>query len=911
MKLSNQLFRYFIFSFTAFIFSCSSPDTGEKEQSGLQFPKKRLAWEFERLKDPNTNEIPVNIRKREMLFAKTLNKSLKKSAAEQSYLHQGPYNVGGRTRAAAVDVSNPQLILAGGVSGGMWKSTNGGQSWYKTTSADQHHATSCLVQDTRPGKTNIWYYGSGEGVGNSATKSFSAIYTGNGVYKSTDNGENWVNLPATISPEPQTSTNWDFIWRLVTDPSTSDKDVVYAAIRNGIQKSEDGGQTWRQVLAGSTNTSYTDLAISSTGVLYATFSFDSGLNGVHRSTDGETWTRIDNGNFPSSTQRIVLAIDPNNENRVYFLAHTPGAGKVVQVFFDQTEGNSLLSYDYIGGDGSGSGGNWTNLSQNLPGNFDDFGNFNAQGSYNLTIAVQPGNSNIVIIGGTNLYRSTDAFTSENNTAWIGGYAINTNLPFFGVYPNHHPDQHWIQFAPDDPSKLYSFMDGGIAVTSNINSLNVAWTSLNNGYITSQFYTIALDHGNQQRMTVIGGLQDNGTYFTGSTNPEAHWVMSETGDGSYCAIADNGTNYYLSRQNGVVAKYILDASGNPIQFVRIDPAGGSNYSFINPFVLDPIDNNILYLAENNSIWRHPALNTISLTGSWQKLQSGWTKLTGRTNAQITAMKMGRNSSHRLYIGTSSRRIYRIDDVHQGEPDFVDITPNFANGNYTSDIAVDPNDDDRLIVVYSNYNVYSIYYSEDAGATWEGIGGNLEPELPAGLPPSLIGYGDGPSIRCAAIIPTGSRYVYLLGTSIGLFGTDLLDGDNTEWVLQGANSIGNVVVDKIDSRVSDGFTAIATHGLGVFTAFITDNEAISGRENVNSKNEFNWQIYPNPAISQIRLKGLENEKKSVKIFNANGILMHNVEPFSDNIPIDVSRLVSGTYYLQLEHASGVETKAFIKQ
>ena len=117
-------------------------------------PAERVVWERIRLADPSTGEIPRNIRQKEMIFAKTLPKST--SLSKANWVHRGPYNVGGRTRAFAMDVLNESILFAGGASGGMFRSTNGGQSWVMTTDPNQLHNVTCVSQDKRIGKENIW-----------------------------------------------------------------------------------------------------------------------------------------------------------------------------------------------------------------------------------------------------------------------------------------------------------------------------------------------------------------------------------------------------------------------------------------------------------------------------------------------------------------------------------------------------------------------------------------------------------------------------------------------------------------------------------------------------------------------------------------------------------------------------------
>ena len=129
-------------------------------------PKNRRNWCFSRLVNPETGKIPPNMRARELKFAQTIPDN---SKLQSNWIARGPYNVGGRTRALAIDATDENTIMAGGVSGGIWRSENKGVSWTKLTSPDMLHNVTCLRQDTRDGHTNTWYYGTGEAYGNSAS----------------------------------------------------------------------------------------------------------------------------------------------------------------------------------------------------------------------------------------------------------------------------------------------------------------------------------------------------------------------------------------------------------------------------------------------------------------------------------------------------------------------------------------------------------------------------------------------------------------------------------------------------------------------------------------------------------------------------------------------------------------------
>lgn len=837
---------------------------GEKEDQ-----QKRQEWQWKMLHDPATGKIPEGIRGKEIAFAKTLptdnDANIKggmnaKTPNEHPFTLQGPFNVGGRTRALAIDVSDENVIFSGSVSGGLWRSADGGNTWAEVTSPSQHLGVTAIVQDKRPGKTNNWYYSTGEGYGTSASGG-SAFFLGDGLFKSADGGLNWAPIDATDNGNPQTfTTNWQVIWNIATHPSDSDT-IIFAATYGAIYRTLNGGNSWSAMLSSTAASYFSDVASATNGVVYATMSSEGGKKGIWRSPDGYSsfinitpvnwFNGTDTLHFPSVYDRNVIGIDPNNENVVYFFAYTPGFGKPTTDFQGDTEWVSLWKYEYLSGDGSGTGGNWTDLSENLPYDGSIFGNLVVQGSYDMVVRVMPGNSNNVFIGGTNLYRSTDGFTSAANTTQLGGYGIGATMPFFTTYPNHHPDQHNLAFLPSNPNVLISASDGGVYKTSDCLAPGVTWTSLNRGYQSSQFYTIALDHGTQGSHVVTGGLQDWGSWWTNSWNPTSDWTFPSTGDGSFCAVADGGGTYYYSRQGGKIMKATLDNSGLVTSFRRIDPIGPdkSNYMFIAPFILDPVDNNVMYLTEGENLWRNGDLSLIPLDGGWDTISTGWFKFSfslADTLSDITALACSKNNAaHRLYFGTDKKKVYRMDNANTGDPAPVEITATTmpANG-YVSSIAVDPRDADKVLVVFSNYLVYSIFYSEDGGSTWKKVAGNLEQYS--------SGTGNGPSCRYASILPVGDGTVYLVSTSTGLYATDSLNTtvDSTKWIQQGASTIGNIVTVMTDVREGDGFTAVATHGNGVFTTYYSWTWEITGTR-AFTDDRWGFEVFPNPAKEKATL------------------------------------------------------------
>lgn len=794
-------------------------------------PSARITWELLRLRDPNTGKIPPNVRAQELAFAAGLSVQNDAHGAKSpsvlgtDWAFRGPWNVGGRTRALALDVNNENTILAGGVSSGMWRSTDGGVTWARTTGSDQLQSVSCVAQDKRQGKTNIWYYGTGEIWGNSAD------LNGDGLFKSTDSGKTWTPIASTVMGTPNTWDNkFEYVWRIATDPSNTEQDEVYAVpALGGVFRSMDGGTTWNAVLGtfGNSSSLFTDIAVTSTGVVYAALSeFTVGTNsaavrGIYRSTDGENWVNITPAGWAEKYKRIVIGIAPSDENQVYFLAETPDVGfkgEFVLTTETRTEWHSLWKYTYISGDGTGGGATWEDRSKNLPALGGRTGDFVSQGSYDLVIAVKPNDPNAVFIGGTNIYRSTDGFTSTTATAWIGGYAPSTATQKFPAYENHHSDQHAFAFLPSSPQVLLSGNDGGIQRTENNLAANVQWTPLNNGYITSQFYTVAVDKSNDNSTMIMGGLQDNGTWFTMSANHKVHWKKPWGADGAYCAIAKDRSSYYASAQLGKIYRFLIDENGDTLRSTRVDPKGATGYLFINPFTLDPHNTDRMYMAGGSVLWRNNDLTAIPMGQTEDPVEVNWDSLSAtRVADTISAVSVSTIPANRVYYGTIRGDVFRMDNAHTGNPTPTKVTGNtFPKNAYVNCIAIDPRNADRAVVVFTNYNVQSLFYTEDGGANWTPIGGNLEQ--------SSSGAGTGPSCRWAAIVPVQDNTVILVGTSIGLFSTSYLDGTWTVWQHEGAGSIGNAIVNMIDARTSDGLTAIATHGAGMYSGLVTTTASV---------------------------------------------------------------------------------------
>lgn len=900
-------------------------------------PSARAYWEWLRQRDPATGRIPAGIRQSELQFAKSLPTREylaafgKNEPVPLEWLSRGPLEIGGRTRALGIDRTNPQVINAGGVSGGMWHSEDDGRTWTKSTRPDQHHSVTTLIQDPRPGRSNVWYYGSGELIGNSA-RAPGAPYLGTGLYRSDDNGKTWSQVGFTRAGEsPTFNVTFDVFYNLAMDPSNTEQTEMYVATFGLIYKTTDAGATREtRLLDDAENprfSTFTDVAVTDDGVVYAALSSDGGMGGIWRSTDGDDFVDITPEGFPPVFNRIVIGIAPSNQNIVYFIGETPGAGAT---------GHSLWRFTYVSGDGTGQGGEWENLTANIPaaGDFevasnfpDDLEAFDSQGGYDLVIAVKPDNPDLVFIGGTNLYRSSDGFRSKENTFWIGGYH-----PTRFIYPDQHPDQHAIVFYPDNPSRMLTGDDGGVHRTeNNMARLSVRtpvdWDDLNSGYRTTQFYSVAIDESASGDAVIVGGMQDNGTAFTNEETGTLPWIGDILGgDGAFADISNGKEFYYVSTQNARIFRMELTAEGQIESFARVDPPEAEFGAglFVTPFHLDPNNQAMMYLGGGDNIWRNSNLLAIPQNNQDETL-TNWTELTntGAAGAVVTALKPVATSpsSTRLYYATSATeagssvsRMFRLENADEGNPTPTDITQRAETGldpmpagAYISSIAVNPGNPDEVMITFSNYEVRSIFHTIDGGETWSDVSGNLE-ENPDGS-------GDGPSVRWAEILPVDGGTVYFVGTSTGLYSTTSLFAEQIEWVQEGASTIGNVVVDMLDSRTTDNLVVAATHGNGIYSATANIDLGTNGGE---QPSPFELSAaYPNPFTRQTRftLKLAHAQHVSISVFDELGrrvMTLHDGQLSKDvshRFVFEASHLAGGAYFIRARGESSVVTTSVV--
>lgn len=784
----------------------------------------RKYQEFLMLRDPATNRIPENIRLLELKFAEKLPKQfstimLKNSQVKNvqalTWVERGPNNIGGRVRALGIDIrtTGTPTIIAGGASGGLWKSTDGGNSWVKKTTYNQLLSVTCIAQDTRSGHEDTWYYGTGENLGNSASAN-NATYFGNGIFKSTDNGETWSQLASTnVSDITTFNSDWQYIWNIAVHPVSGN---VYAATTGGIYRSTNGGTSWTKVFdPNNSNTLKCDVTISSNGTVYTSTSSDGGdIAGIRKSvTDSETDVNFKHHSvsptLPSTYGRTIIKVAPSDTATVYFLTEGVSGTNTTPNVHDHQFWRS-----------SNGGSSWTNISSVIPSNTSpNLDNFSTQNGYDMLLSIKPDDAKFVIVGGVSLFKIHDVTNDSQTLAekHIGGYGISDNgtANALGDFINHHPDNHIGVFKPGSNVIFYCGNDGGVHLANDITATASAtfWeTPKRNGLNISQLYHASIDKTSGSGF-IAGGFQDRGNWMARTTGSLQNWQEVGGGDGAFAEIDPSGTYVFMSTTHGNIFRFLKSNSNSPVDVTTaIKPSGVSNNNtlFITPFDVDDNNGDIIYFSGGNTtgskfsgIWR--TTNATAVTPTWEFFNNS--EVPGEYISSVKSSKS--SSSNVLYYGTSGGKVYRIDkansaDVTTTNP--IAITGSINNTGYVSSIDVDESNSANVLLTFSNYgtSVGRIWYSSDSGNNLTNVTGNLNGEI---------------SVRWAKMFNISGTMHYFLATSTGVYYTILLDGASTVWTQEATNSIGNAVVVGLDFRANDGTLIAATHGRGVFETQIT--------------------------------------------------------------------------------------------
>ena len=455
--------------------------------------------------------------------AKSMEKQSRQKANSMSWIELGPDNIGGRTRAI-VALDNGTLY-AGGVSGGLWKSTNRGDNWTQML-----NFPSLMVGSMAVAGDGTMYVGTGSRFDGFGSGEGGSEFRGEGIWMSTNNGADWTMV---VGSDSYRATD-----ALVADPNQSDRvwfgsDEAYGSITSGDLAEVPS--------SSSTPSDATDVAIAPDGS-YCLVAASTGR--VYRSvgTDFTDLQQISQGsgaggNLPQSSigrARVDIALTPNAD----------GTHNAFALF--STPGGLFGGLHYSGGDGLG--GTWSEVwpagitSTPLP---------RGQGYYDLALGISKSDPTLAYVGGIELWRSGPNQQAEPAAAPFDAPGIT-----FGV----HADVHEIIFVDDNTTHgtMYIATDGGIYRSEDNGT---TYTACNRDYNVTQFYGMAHSAGSG----VLGGTQDNGSLFIpgdGYFISDQMAVDVNGGDGFDCGISmvteAEGYTYawFAASQNGGLVRGTL-------------------------------------------------------------------------------------------------------------------------------------------------------------------------------------------------------------------------------------------------------------------------------------------------------------------------------------------------------------------
>ncbi|MFM7662678.1 MAG: T9SS type A sorting domain-containing protein [Bacteroidota bacterium] len=419
---------------------------------------------------------------------------VRKLPKEKSMVWQeeGPDNIGGRTRAVAVNRTNNDDVWAGGVSGGLFHSSNGGDTWSRVDSYIDAGANPYISSMTMTKDGTLFV----------ATGSNEENWGGNGVWYSEDLGLTWAKIPNTTScTEVESGNESDFVW---------------LATSGGLKKWKVGDASLTSLTVASGACSALKVS-GNEQVIVTAF----GANKTYVSTDG-------GNSFTDRSGTITNSLVPGNAPRIeYAISHEPNASGGYSIYAVRT--NSSLLGMHVS---HNSGSTWSQFVGN-PGNPapSEFDIYRDQGTYNSIVSVAPNDPEMILIGGIDVWR----WKQNVNNPPSGGF---NKISQWFVQPSSdiyvHADNHEMKWANN--GRFYAGNDGGISISNNVDVSDpdaIEWYVANRGYNVTQFYGIAFDKFG----AVMGGAQDNGTLYNDHTmNTYQEFREVNGGDGFECEIS---------------------------------------------------------------------------------------------------------------------------------------------------------------------------------------------------------------------------------------------------------------------------------------------------------------------------------------------------------------------------------------
>ncbi len=766
------------------------------------------------------------------------------------WIFAGPLNIGGRLSDVEMHPSDMETIYAGAASGGVFKSTDQGQSWIPVFDSSMSLSIGDIA--IAPSDPDILYVGTGEANAGGG----SQTYDGTGIYKSTDGAETWEYIGLAESRN---------IGRIAIHPVNPD--IVYVAAmgnlfaenpERGIYKSIDGGQSWQHVLFVSDSTGGIDIVLhpQHPDTVFACMwqrvrrpdkeTYGGITSGIYRSNNGGLdWEELTNG-LPSPAEnvgRIGIDISKSDPSILYAI-YADDVGYFQGVYRSNDNGNSWEQTN----DGS------------LQYCYQSYGWWFGR------ISIDPVDPAIVYVIGFDLYKTTNGGNSWFNI----------------TDPQVHVDHHGFVSHPLNHNFLVNGNDGGLYISQNGGN---TWTWINNLPIT-QFYTIDIDNQHPERL--YGGTQDNGTNRTLTGNTD-DWQSIYGGDGFYVLVDPVNNNYvYAEYQYGNFARSVN--GGNSFNYALNGISNVDRKNWNTPIVFDPTDPQILYYGANR------LYKSTNRAVSWSAISSDLTNGPGVNivYGTITTISVSPINPEIVYVGTDDGNVWVSTDTGTGWENISSELPD----RWVTRLTSDPAEENTAYVTFSGYrwNEYlpHIFRTTDKGNSWEDISGNL-PETP---------------INDVIVDPLNNSVLYI-ATDVGTFVTHDL---GINWEMLGTdlpNVPVNALKLHNETRMLVAATfgrSMYRYDLNQDTLLTS----VKNVTTLNST--FSAEVFPNPFSSylsiEIRNKG-SKEKIITGLYNSDGKFIFSV--FEGDIPVgrskfilnaaDLDGLKSGIYFLKI--SSGKKT------
>ena len=964
-------------------------------------------------KDVITNKIEIS----KLAAAKDeVRQRMMSRSTNLAFIEEGPDNVGGRTRAIAMHPDNSEIMYAGSVSGGLFKTTNGGSNWNRVQEFDDTMETSAQGTGSL-GISSIAFSGTGDlYVATGCSKFEGSVIAGDGLWVS-------KNIDSNSPTFTQVSgTNNKEIFKVVSVPSTYG-DVYYVGANIGLKKIDNlnANPTGVSVTGIPTNATIGDVKVSEDGNVIILGVDQGGVRTWISNDAGSSWTNLhSNGELIGTGMlRSEYAIskyknsnnstNPSDSAYVLYALFANSAGQLGGVF--RSDDNGV---------------DWVQIAPASTSNFSPLSSTRSnQGGYNLVVT-STADGEECIIGGIDLWswiHTPNSVTENGQWYPISSWWASPSMPFYV-----HADNHRLFWKND--FTLMVGNDGGVQSRFGASGPNQLTSVINKGYNVTQFYSMGFGGDG----SVIGGAQDNGTqYKNNSSSSSKEFAEVSGGDGFECEISylnsdaiittvyngsisrssDKGTTSqsvpapctgivgqdcgpfynaialmenpedlntqdsviyipsqdmnagdtitYFSSSFGIPIKHVLSQNINVYDTMNIvgtdtfiTVTGADTLTlpdYVQSYFITQNDASVyitrdmMRFTTNPEWWRlfnyNSSIKSFEISHNmdyaWCGNFGSLIRVSGLANAY------SKQAADLAYRPSPSDTLIEIATGNIVTGSFVNQI-NFANDGdlytykngspieYTvhyetvynvsgriEDISVDPSNPDNVCIVTGGTSSSHVFYSTNATSdnpTFSSIDGDL-PDMPV--------FG-------CIIERDPTTDIIVIGTAYGVFTTDNINGNNTNWVANNSE-IGAIPVYDICQQWRDwedpmegGFRKVnnpgaiyaCTYGRGIWRAdnLLSIQEPIEGNNSI--QNISSTSIYPNPVSQNTNLSFDLNKSSlvSISIYNLNGSLVETIynnvlmNTGNNNIPLSTSKLSMGTYLVVVESNQDKNVVKFVK-